>query len=292
MYRRCFLLVTFLCSAACFGQSGESRPEFDAVSVRRSEKSCVASPGRMTMTPRSLSLPCVTLRTLIALAYGAAGLDAHRMEVVGVGAALDGNRYDILARAELGGPGSAVFPMLQRLLEDRFGLRVHKEARSSPVYALTVLKTGHKLKSSQSGTCTTQESVVMVPGRSKPNEPKVRICGSPVGTGSGKLMKWDVYGITLEKFARSIVTTYAGLPVVDHSGLEGQFDIHLEFVPEMPSGLGLVNGVPTPGGSRTSDEDGPTLFLALEQQLGLRLSRSQGQVEVIVVDHVESPSPN
>jgi uncharacterized protein (TIGR03435 family) len=292
MYRTCFLLMAVLCPAACFGQAGENRPQFDVVSVKRSQRNCAASPGRSTMVPRTLILPCFTLRGLIGVAYGTTGLDAYRLEVVGGGKTLDSDRYDIQAKSELGGPGTAVFPMMQRLLEDRFGLRVHKEARPSPVYALTVGKNGHKLVTSKAGTCTPPEFVEAVPVRSKPNEAKPKICGSPTGTNVGKLMRFDSYGITVEQFARKLLTGYAGLPVVDHSGLEGQFDIHLEFVPWMPSELVLINGVMTPSVPEPSDEDGPRLFQALEQQLGLKLSRTQGQVEVIVVDHVEAPGPD
>jgi uncharacterized protein (TIGR03435 family) len=83
-------------------------------------------------------------------------------------------------------------------------------------------------------------------------------------------------------------------PVIDKTGLTGLFDVHLEFAPDdAMSGPGpvLLNGVDRPGVPST-DPTGPSIFTALQEQLGLKLSPAKGPVEVIVIDRAEKPSAN
>jgi bla regulator protein blaR1 len=152
--------------------------------------------------------------------------------------------------------------MEQSLLAGRFRLRVHFETREMPVYALAAAKGGPKLTPARDG-----ESGGI----------------STVGNEQG--MKMTAVAVTLDQFALSpLLTGWAGgRPVLEQTGLKGLYDFTLTWAPEqLGASETAKNGV----------ADGPSLFTALQEQLGLRLIPSKAQVEVIVVDHVEPPSAN
>jgi uncharacterized protein (TIGR03435 family) len=97
-----------------------------------------------------------------------------------------------------------------------------------------------------------------------------------------------------ELAGRMLVGT-VDLPVVDQTELTGRFDIHIEFVPEYyPAGPITLNGVVTPDlpAPAIDPTAGPSIFTALEKQLGLKLSPGRAPLDVIVVDHAEKPSVN
>lgn len=148
--------------------------------------------------------------------------------------------------------------MEQSLLADRFGLKVHFEMREIPVYALVVAKGGAKLKLASTGEA----------GRI-----------STLGNGQGSEM--SATGVTLEQFTQSPLLTGAagGRPVVDQTDLKGTFDFTLKWTPEQLA-------------TASETSDAPSLFTAIREQLGLLLVPSKAPVEVIIIDHIEQPSPN
>ncbi|MEO7649089.1 MAG: TIGR03435 family protein [Bryobacteraceae bacterium] len=81
-----------------------------------------------------------------------------------------------------------------------------------------------------------------------------------------------------------------GRPVIDKTGLKGDYDFTLEWTPE--PGQGMFGGPPPPGGPPPADTNGPSIFTALQEQLGLRLDSRKGPVEIIVIDHLEKSSTN
>lgn len=178
------------------------------------------------------------------------------------------DRYDIDAKAENAARDEQVIAMLQALLENRFKLRFHRETREGPVYVLTIAKSGVKMKP---GTC--------VPSRADlPNE-----CGS-YGRGEGSTTTLDWRGVPISDEAgvayRSLswqLSLGLGRPVIDKTRLQGGFDVHLRWTSDREAG---------------ADATGPSLFTALEEQLGLKLEPARGPVEYLVVDHVEKPSGN
>ena len=162
--------------------------------------------------------------------------------------------------------------MLRALLEERFKLAVHKETRQRPVFALVVAKPGtpgSQLRRS-SADC------------SKPNPD----CGGWIGPGylrqRGKTM-----AEIAEEFSK-LTNTGSSLNrlVVDRTGLDGRFDMDLRFTPEFIP--------PMPGGRPEwlpeIDPNGPSIFAAVQEQLGLKLDAQQGPVEVLVIDRVERPT--
>jgi uncharacterized protein (TIGR03435 family) len=260
---------------------------------------CQIGTGHTGISPRNLALPCVSLRALIRLAYGevlvGTGLGARLMEVQGGPGWLDTDRYDVLAKSEDNAPAQSAAPMLRTLLEERFKVKVHKEARDSSVYILTVAKGGPKLQPTKEGSCTPIDlRNLQPPTPPKPGEPAPRYCGLFQGTNSGPLMVADWYGVSMAELAGWILISYVDLPVVDQTRLTERFDVHIEFVPDYHmSGPTSVNGVVTPDVTAPSvDPTLPSIFSALEKQLGLKLLKGKAPVDVIIVDHAEKPSAN
>jgi uncharacterized protein (TIGR03435 family) len=272
-------------------------PAFDVASVKPNPN-CQTGSGRAAISPRNLALPCVPLRALIRLAYGdmlsGTGLGPGMMQVEGGPGWIDTDRFDLLAKSDDSAGGQSAVLMLRTLLEERFHVKVHKEARESSVYTLTVAKGGSKLEPTKEGSCTEMDlNNLQQAARPKPGEAMPRICGTGGGKSKDGAMSFDYYGVTMSELGSRILRGYADRPVLDTTGLTGRFDIHLEFVPDKrPPGPAVLNGAAAPELAATEPEAGRSLFTALEKQLGLKLSPGKAPLEVIIVDHAEKPSAN
>jgi bla regulator protein blaR1 len=156
---------------------------------------------------------------------------------------------------------------LQALLADRFQLTVHRETKEQPVYVLVVGKSGSKLQESDAK----QSDRRMMMGRG-------RINGN---------------GVPLEMLT-NVLSNQLGRPVIDRTGLKGHFNIKLEWTPDPGQAGGPFGGLPPPGveAPPPPDPNGPSLFTAVQEQLGLRLESQKGPVDVIVIDRMERPSEN
>jgi len=283
---------------ASTGRAQPTPPAFDVASVKL-HPNCQVGTGRLGISPRNLALPCVSLRGLIRLAYGevlvGAGLGARLLEVQGGPGWLDNDRYDVLAKSEGSATAQSAAPMLQSLLEERFKVKVHKEARDSSVYILTVAKGGPKLQLTKEGGCIPMDlNNLQPPAPPKRGEQWPRYCGSGHGTVNGSLAVHDWYAVTMSEFAGRMLQGIVELPVVDNTGLTERFDVHLEFVRErhLPGPVSLNGAVSPDVPVAPADSSGPTIFSALEKQLGLKLSPGKAPVDVIIVDHAERPSAN
>jgi len=174
--------------------------------------------------------------------------------------------------------------MLQVLLGNRFHLTLHRETRQLPVYELTIGKGGAKLQSSKEGSCTPY-SVDSPPPASLPGGPRPSFCGFHTTPGDSL----DGKGITMATLAATLSRTYVsplGRNVIDHTGLTGAYDVNLKWA---------IDSLSAPAGPNTtplSDVTGPSIFTALQEQLGLKLESAKGPVEVLVIDHIERPSAN
>lgn len=148
--------------------------------------------------------------------------------------------------------------MMQALLADRFKLTLHKETRQLPMYALVVAKNGPKIHPVESGESRT----------------------------SGRPGHFEATKITMPKLA-DLIARQAGLPVTDATGLAGVFDFTLEWSPSADLRVTSADG------AAAADTQGPSIFTALEEQLGLRLESRKGPVEILVVDRiVKTPTAN
>jgi uncharacterized protein (TIGR03435 family) len=272
-----------------------ARPAFEAATLKLNT-GCNA--GRSVPMPGRLSLKCTTLRTLLRTAYGTFAngpmLRAARMDVLGGPPWLDSDMYDLDAKAEAGAPlDQMAGPMLRALLEDRCKAKVHKDTREVPVYALTVAKGGAKMLPTKAGSCTPLD-INHLPARPGTGEPQQNFCGvmSTRNTASG--MTADGKGLTMAELAARLLSGTVDRPVIDKTGLAGMFDIHLEYAPDNTMGVSArLNGEDAPAlAAPPSDAAGLSIFTAIQQQLGLKLSPEKGPIEVLIVDSIERPSEN
>jgi uncharacterized protein (TIGR03435 family) len=230
--------------------------------------------GRFTATNNSV-------RGLILNAYGIS-VSSYLLE--GGPGWLDSARYDIEAKAAPNAipPGTSnrvlwqnTRLMLQTLLADRFKLTIRRQTKEMPVYELMVARNGPKLQKSDANC---DASVFACHGFS--GNP-TRLSGSAV----------DLFDLAL------ILSNYSERPVIDRTGIQGIFDIKLQWNPFAAPPPAADDTPRSPAveareGPRPDLASLPTLFDALERQLGLRLESRKGPVEIYVIDHVERPSEN
>ena len=161
--------------------------------------------------------------------------------------------------------------MMQKLLEDRFKLKTHREIREIPVYALTIAKSSASLRSVDGGSCTPFDlEKAMTPPR--PSE-KPMCGGRRLRNGPNEI--WEGAGVSFDQMSQTL-GMMVDRPVINRTGVSGLFAFRIEY-----------------GTDDSSDDPAraPSIFTAL-QQLGLKLESTKGPGEFLVVDHVEKPSEN
>ncbi len=256
--------------------TAQPHPGFEAASIKPN-KECPGPYGRNL--PGRLVMNCYSIQELAAFAWG-----VRKEQVVGH---FFPDRYDIEATMDGATPISQLYgAMLQALLEDRFALKLHRETRDMPVYNLIVAKNGSKMPSAK-GDCVLSPAdggPPLTPGQGRASGP-VFFCNHPNTGARGYNRTLDGKGITLKALADMLSRTELKRTVVDKTGVVGAFDItlHWEIDPSSP----LYDGI---GGAPTSEPGaGPSLFSAIEEQLGLKLQAGRGPDEVLVIDRVEKP---
>jgi uncharacterized protein (TIGR03435 family) len=240
-------------------------PAFEVASVKRVDGFSGALPQ---LSLGRVSLPFTTLNALLMTAYG-----VKHYQIDGA-AWLDSEHYEVTAKIPDGASREQVPAMLQRLLTERFGLKLHWEAKVEPVYALVVGPNGAKLKASD-------ETPPLTTGGANGRRP-----GSVSMTSSGHV---EFYGVPIARFADNL-GRFVDRPVVDMTGLEGDFDIVLNIeagdrgLPKRPSADGAA---PVP------DESQPASVFGAVRSLGLRLEARKAPIRHLVVDQAEKvPTEN
>lgn len=236
------------------------------------------------------------MRSLIQEAYVAfangAGRSFGNPEIKGAPGWVETDTYDIAAKAD----GNASFaqmagPMLQTLLEERFKLKIHSDTQVGAVYFLTLAKGGPKLEKSKEGSCVPVDFSHLPPPA--PGQPRPNFCGNQSLLRNGSLLSLSSQGATMEILAGGTLSRIVDRPIIDKTGLKGQFDLHLEFAPD--SSLPMFGGRRGPGEGTAPIAPpaaaGPSIFEAL-LQVGLRLESGKASREVLVIDRVERPSEN
>jgi uncharacterized protein (TIGR03435 family) len=203
-----------------------------------------------------------TLKMLIKAAYG-----IYDHQLIGGAGWLESERYDIVAKAPPHTSDNQLGPMLRMLLTDRFKLKLHRETRQMPVYALVLGKDGPKFQEVR-------------------REPKD-------GDGDTRKGRGHLTGqrVPISDLAE-ILSGELGLSVLDRTGLKGFFDLKLEWIPDESQLRGPGDGPDGKISTLGPDLNGPSIFTALQEQLGLKLEKQIGPVEILVIDHVERPSEN
>ena len=263
-------------------------PKFEAASIKpnrsgdRSSGGNAQQPGRYTGTN-------ITLRNLIANAYYLTpGQSVTR--IFGSPNWIDSAHFDIEAEAEGNPAADQKRLMLQSLLADRFQMVLHHEMRQLPVYALVVAKpgkTGPQLKPHSDEAKCIDFDPSAPPPPPKPGEALTAFCGGFNMFGRLPTVREVGNKITIDMLV-AMLSNFVDRPVVDRTRLSGVFDATLEFAFAFQQGGGSVGTAMIP-----SDPSGPpSLFTALQEQLGLKLESTKGPVDVLVIDHVEQPSEN
>ena len=160
--------------------------------------------------------------------------------------------------------------MMLNILTDRFKLAYHRETRTLPEYALVVAKGGSKLQEFKDSTDE----------NGKPRGNRMMMSGTSLTAD----------GIDMVSFTR-LLSQRVGRPIVDKTGLAGKYSFKLNWANEPHDGEG-PGGPPHDGAPAASGDTGPSIFTAVQEQLGLKLDSEKGPVDVIVIDHLEQPVAN
>jgi uncharacterized protein (TIGR03435 family) len=289
---------------------------FDVISVKRN----TSGGGMMVRNmPGNVSTFNVPVGQLIQQAY-----QVQNFQVVGLPDWAGTARYDVEARFDPAAPlaGFATPPqrmsaMMKSLLRDRFGLVVHTETRDMPILVLKLARDDGRLgpQMRQSAVDCAALAAARGGGPGGPGGPEGPLGARPGGPGGpepgrgapppagtpfslgerpqcggrggpGILM---IGGMAVTQFVTQLMQLTSQI-VVDRTGLKGGYDIDLKWTPAPEQ---LPPGPPPPGAVLpTIDPNGPSLFAALQEQLGLKLDRERGPVEVVVIDKISQPTEN
>jgi uncharacterized protein (TIGR03435 family) len=251
--------IALISTSFVHGQDKPARLTFEVVSVKPSQPGARGGvikpmPGGQEYTAQN-----IPVKLMISLMYR-----VPMRQIAGGPDWLDSELYDVEAKADHPYNVDVLHVMFQNLLADEFKLKFHKENREGPVYALMVDKSGSKMKVNESA-----------------QDFKIPINGAPDGVivGTRVAMSYFCYWLGLTPLRNE------ERPVIDKTGLTGNYDFTLSFAPELPPNIPREN---LPPGLL----DRPSIFDALKQQLGLKLEAQKGPVEYYVIDHVERPAAN
>ena len=268
------MLLIVLAAAALPLAAQSSAPRFDVASVNPTLGSSgmqlwnVMPSGRFIATNSQL-------RGVIVNAYG-----VTHDRLLGGPDWINSDRFDIQASAPAGTSESTMLTMLQTLLADRFGLVLRREAREMAVYSLVIASNDRRIdKSLLPVDCkaTGTESKALV-GKGDARACSWLLTRKP-GTG---MSTYQSGGVTLDELAKTLGQR-VGRPVINRTGLAGEFQFELSWLQDLQAGA---------ADAPAAANAGPSLFTALQEQLGLKLESSRSPVEMLVIESVERPTPN
>jgi len=263
----------FVLAQSDAAQPAAPRPVFEVASI----KPHTSDDRRFMISPSTggrFNASGAPLKMLVSIAY-----KVQDYQISGGPSWIDSDRWDIVAKTE-DGSNSKWIECLQALLEDRYKLTIRRETREMPIYALVVAKAGPKLRVSE-GDCPPRP-----PGPPPPPAPG-KLPTPPCGNMFGGPNHISGMKVPLSEVA-PFLSRILGRVVVDKTGLTAKYDIELDWAPDQ-NFAGLGPGDP---GQAPPDNSGPSIYSALQEQLGLRLESQKGPVEVLIIDHVEKPSEN
>jgi uncharacterized protein (TIGR03435 family) len=269
------LLLAWIWTLSLKSQPAQTESAFDVASIKPNaggggRGSLGARPGGRFQAENQ------TVRSLIQMAY-----NLQDFQISGGPPWIKFERYDIEAKAgDAPSRQQIEGPMLQALLKDRFQLKLHRETKELPVFALAAAKGGLRLKPTKlQGDCVTfYDKAKCTDIRKAP-------------------FMLDATAIRMEDFVE-VLSSILGRVVIDRTGFQGIFDAHLEFSLDNtafagPPGSVLASSAGRDGrGGGAVTPDRPPISTALQEQLGLRLENTKGPVGVVVIDSVDRPSVN
>jgi len=268
--------------------TGQQSVAFEVASVKRDN-----SVGGLNIVPQAggrLVATGATLSQLIAFAY-----TIHDFQILGGPGWVSTDRWEIQAKAEDGSIPPSTAPRdrtkpgplalrLQSLLTDRFGLKVHRVIRDLPVYQLSIALAGLRIKLAEDQTPVNplqQNGPVSQNGRMRRGALGFTFGGGHIEAAAVPLA--DFVGLLSGIMDRTII---------DKTGLTGLYDIELNWTPDTGQRIEPAGTLP-PGIERPPvDPSGPTIYTAMQDQLGLRLQSAKGPVDVLVIDEANRPMEN
>jgi uncharacterized protein (TIGR03435 family) len=261
-------------------------PQFEVASIK------AAAPDQRGMFIRTapggrVNVANMPLKEMMVLAW-----HIQPFQISGGPSWIESVRYDISAKPEHAPKEGEVSLMLQALLADRFQLKIHHETKELSLYALVMAnkdgKLGPQLKESKEGGCTPFDPS-KPPPPPDPGKPRALGCGGIMMGPRGLTVTSAPIDQMIPVLSRILERT-----VVDQTGLKGKFDLTLQWTPDPSQGLQPPPGSLPPGAPQPPpvDPNGPSIFTALQEQLGLKLESQKGPVDMIVIDSVEKPSEN
>lgn len=252
---RCTILALLSLGAAVWSQTGP-KPFFETASIKITDPKGGGGHSHENDDPGMLR-GSMTLKTFIMTAY-----NLQPYQVAGGPNWIDSSTYEIVARLEHPEAAAAkgfelpLHVALQSLLTERFQLKFHRETKDLPAFAMTVAKSGFKLKESTARTG----------------------CGTDSSPGPGRTV--NARCIDMES-VRRLLGRQLDRPVFDRTNIHGRYDFTLQWMPD-----NLRDTVST-------DQPAlPSLFTALEEQLGIKIEAIKAPVEVLIVESAERPSEN
>jgi len=265
-------------------QQPSTNAAFDVTSVKVN----TAASGMIRMLPAAnggWQAENVSLGMLVRLAF-----QLQDNQLVGGPKWLFDDRFDVKGTGTAPGRDGPLFDKLKSMLKDRFKLVTHVETRESPIFALVLARSDGKL--GEKLTLSTTDCTPTGPnGRGRGQQPlpvpgERPKCGFMIGPG--RIM---VGGQTMASFAQTL-SRFAGGIVVDKTNLSGTFDIELSYALD-PGNNGFGRDLPPqPGPPPVVNSDGPSIFAAVQEQLGLKLESTKAPVDVLVIDSAEKPTPD
>lgn len=260
--------------------AGAKAPAYDVISIKPHKGD--NSGARVTSPHGNLSLVNLQLILLIEIAYG---MTDYRIS--GEPGWVGSDRFDV--EAKMDEEAAAAFEklpkeqqetqrqmMVQALLADRCKLKVHHETKMLPAYALVIAKGGLKLKEADPNN-TYASGIKGQAGGSGAVMMRIMVMGPGY--------KLTAQAIPISRLVGQLSVMVRG-PVVDKTALKGKYDITLEWAPDQRA------APPDENGSLPQGESGPSIFAALQEQLGLKLESTKSPMDTIVIDHIEKPSEN
>jgi uncharacterized protein (TIGR03435 family) len=252
-------------SCHAFAQPAAPRPEFEVASIKLNK----SGDSRLMVLPvrgGRFTANNVLLQYLVTSAYG-----IKNFQLSGAPPWLLSEHYDIEAKAPGDPSFDAMLAMFQTLFEDRLQLKFHHETKELPVYSLVVSKPG-KLRESD-GVCDQQGQLAAAPCR-------FMILHGHLGS----------HKATVSQLVDAL-SRVTDRVVLDKSNLARVYDINLDYSPDEGQLQAFTAGTNLPP-PPSIDPNVPSLFTALQEQLGLKLESGKGPVEILVIDHIERPSEN
>lgn len=285
--------VIILFRGSVFCQQNDIK--FEVASVRRSTES-TSTPansgwrgGPGTPDPERFTVTNLPLMNLLLKAYG-----IQRYQISGPDW-LGSTRFHLEAKVAPGTTEAQLNVMIQNLLAERFNLTFHHETKEMAVYALTVASKGPKL---QDADMNVPPSSVREPGSPPPTIGEPDSVGFPqipsgrpimLGRMTNGIMRWTGKVQSLANLA-AFLGGELERPVLDKTGLNGRYDFTLAYSRD---GLRPMGPAAAPGAPSADPSGGPSLFKAVQEQLGLRLDPKKDGVDILVLDHIDKvPTEN